>query len=113
MTDKTTDRQKNIKDSDIESWLKRKLPDAPPQPMFTRMVMNRLPERAVRIASIVEYTLYIIGIAATTVTAIRYISAITSTGEATPTDLTVVGVMIALGSAMLYSLIAQWTSPQR
>lgn len=110
-----TDNNKNNRDEDamIGSWLKRRLPDAPPQPWFTRTVMNRLPDRSQKIASIVEYVLYIIGIAASTAAAIRYFRGIESSGEATPVELSVLLLLIAMAGVMAYWLISPWVMPRR
>lgn len=111
----TTDNNKYNKDEDamIGFWLKRRLPDAPPQPWFTRTVMNRLPDRTQRIASIVEYVLYIIGIAASVVAAIRYFRGIEASGEATPVELSVLFFLIAMAGVMAYWLISPWVIPRR
>lgn len=99
-------------DREFSSRLHRLLPEAPPNPMFTRMVMNRLSRRSARIASLIEYALYIIGIATTgviaTKLAIQISSASNVTGNQTLTLMTLIGVFFSL----IYALISPFVGEQ-
>lgn len=103
-----THKTQHDADAMIGAWLKKRLPDAPPQPWFTRNVMNRLPGRITRVASVVEYILYIIGIAASIAAAIKYYAGITNSGSVTPLEIIVVLSLLATAGAMAYALIAPW-----
>lgn len=110
MTPENNDTQKkpHADDQMIAAWLKKRLPDAPPQPWFTRNVMNRLPGRITRVASVVEYILYITGIAASIAAAIKYYAEITAPGSVTPLEIIVLLSLLATAVAMAYALIASW-----
>ncbi len=98
-TDELTDRE-------LSSRLKRLLPDAPPQPMFTRMVMNRLTRRSARIASIIEYTLYIIGIATTGVIATKLAIQMSSGASVGENQTLTLMALIVVFFSLIYALFS-------
>ncbi|MBD5350567.1 MAG: hypothetical protein HDR89_06775 [Bacteroides sp.] len=92
-------------DREFADRLHRLLPDAPPHPMFTRMVINRLPRRSVRILSLLEYTLYIIGIATTGVIATRMIIEMSHAAEVPLNTTLTLLTLITIFFSLLYALI--------
>lgn len=52
-----TDNNKELSDRHLSQLIKHNLLEAPPSPWFTRKVLNRLPERKIKVASLVELSL--------------------------------------------------------
>lgn len=97
-------------DARLSEIFKRHLPDAPPQPWFTRTVLNRLPDRTLRIVSLIEYTLYIIGIVATTVATINLVNEISTEESVCGVQILTALLLVGIFGALLYSILSPWVS---
>ncbi len=97
-------------DARLSEILKRHLPDAPPQPWFTRTVLNRLPDRTLRIVSLIEYALYIIGIVATSIATINLFNEINAKESICGTQILTALLFVGIFGALLYSILSPWVS---
>lgn len=102
-----------IDDRKFGTHLRQRLPDAPPQPMFTRMVMNRLTHRSTLIATFIEYTLYIIGIATTGVVATNLGIKYFKSPMVSEVQLTGLITLILVFFCLLYALISPFVGERR
>lgn len=107
-----THPDQSISDRDLSQLLKHNLLEAPPSPWFTRKVMNRLPQRKVRIASLIEYAVYIIGIIITGIFTARFVIQTLHTGVITVGNLFTYGILFTLCCSLLYMLISPWVAPE-
>ncbi len=101
-------RHDRLNDRELRDMLQRNRLTAPPSPWFTRKVMNRLPERRVRLVSYIEYGLYLAAIAVTVIFAVTGIKNIFNSGVVTIGDLTNIGLYAGLFIGELYLLISPW-----
>lgn len=85
------------------------LPQAPANPWFTRMVMNRLPDKIVRYVAIAEYILYITGIAATVMTAINLYNEISCSDAITVGHILEGLLLMGLFGTLLYAIAVPFT----
>lgn len=99
-------------DRKLSQLLKHNLLEAPPSPWFTRKVLNRLPDRKVRVASLIEYAIYLIGIVVTGFYTARFVTMTLQTGVITVGDLFTYGVLFTLCCSLIYMLISPWFSPE-
>ena len=100
-------------DRQIAELLKRNLPQAPPQPWFVRSVMNRLPGRIVRIASIIEYLLYIIGVISTATVACHIAGTAYNEGLITiDHSIAFIGILALMG-LLLYAMVSPFALKRR
>ena len=97
---------KNNDDIFLRSMLKENLPEHLPSPWFTRKVMNRLPERRIRIVARVEYAVYILALIATVVFGVVTTLNVVRSGIVKVEDLIVYFGIIAMASALCWMLFA-------
>lgn len=93
-----------ITDNDLRHML-RKAPSAPPSPWFTRKVLNRLPDKKKRLASTIEFSVYVIGIIISSIYIIGYMKGLMS-NEATNLDIAILYGLVALLISMMYLLFS-------
>lgn len=97
--------------SNFEAILRQRLKasalQAPPSPWFTRKVMNRLPEKRMRIAAKIEYAVYAIAAIATVVMGIIYCHNTLSSGVITIGNL----LMMAIHMGIFLSIVALAVTP--
>ena len=103
-----TDNNKELSDRHLSQLIKHNLLEAPPSPWFTRKVLNRLPERKIKVASLVEYSLYIIGIIITGIVTDRFVIHTISTGVITVGNLFTYAMLFTLFCSLIYLLISPW-----
>lgn len=104
-----TPQEENI-DRKLRSLFHSSHLEAPPSPWFTRKVLNRLPDRKRRVASIIEYALYIIGIITTVCYTVSFIRQTLQNHMITIGDVTVYCVLVALFLSLCFMLITPFTS---
>lgn len=105
--------KKNISDnSDFDSLLRQRLKasalQAPPSPWFTRKVMNRLPEKHMRLASRIEYVVYAIAALATVVMGIIYCHNTLSSGVITVGNIIMLATYIGIFLAIIALAVTPW-----
>lgn len=79
---------------------------APPSPWFTQNVLHRLPDRKRRVASFIEYALYIIGIIATVIYTTIYVINTLKSSVVTVNDVITYTILVALFVSLCYMVIA-------
>lgn len=80
------------------------LPDATPSPWFTRMVLNRLPERRRRVAMYTEYTLYIVGLVWMVIWGVLLMKGLMVHGFVV-SDILVYGAWLVVSGGLVYALV--------
>ncbi len=94
---------KHISDEEFRK-LMHSLPEAKPSPWFTRMVLNRLPEKRRRIAMRIEYTLYAIGLVWMAIWGILLVKGLTSHGFVV-SDMLVYAAWLGVSGGLIYALV--------
>lgn len=97
---------KNDDDKYFRSILKKNLPEHLPSPWFTKTVLNRLPERKVRIAARIEYGVYLLALVAILIFAVFTTRNVYASGVVRVGDIIVYLGEIAMTAALCWMLIA-------
>ena len=84
--------------------LMRKLPEATPSPWFTRMVLNRLPEKRRRVAMYIEYALYTVGLVWMVIWGVLLMKGLMVRGFVVG-DLLVYGAWLGVSGGLIYALV--------
>lgn len=79
--------------------------EAPPSPWFTQNVLHRLPERKRRVASLIEYALYIIGIIVTCAYTVTYVMNTIKSNVITVNNVIVYAMLVALLISLCYMAV--------
>lgn len=96
---------KNDDDKYIRSMLKENLPAHLPSPWFTKKVMNRLPERRVRIFARIEFAVYILALIATVVFGIVTTLNVVDSGVVKVENIIVYLGIVAMASGLCWMLL--------
>lgn len=95
----------NFDEKSLRDIIKSSLPDAPQNPWFTRTVLNRLSNRSQRIASIIEYALYVAGFVTVAIAEYRISTGAVGTMQISLGQIITLLALAAIGGVLLYSLI--------
>lgn len=91
-------------DKEFGDFLKRSLPQAPPEPWFTRKVMARLPDRKRFWAGWIETVACGVGLVVTLVLAVFYGIDLVKAPVVTVGDLMSIGMMTVLTGALAWNV---------
>ncbi len=97
---------KNDDDKILRSVLKESMPAHLPSPWFTKKVMNRLPDRRVRIVARIEYAVYILALVATVVVGVRTTLSVVDSGVVKVEDIIVYLGVVVMASTLCWMLMA-------
>lgn len=95
-------------DDTLRALLKKSALQAPPEPWFTKKVMNRLPERAVNLTAWIEYGVYLISALATIVYGVIFGIDTYHSGVITVGDFSVLALLVGLLIAIAWLFISPW-----
>lgn len=103
----------NITDRKIRELLKKSRFDAPPSPWFTRKVMNRLPNKKVKVLAWIEYAVYAAAAFLTAILGLNFgINAFLS-GTVRLGDIAVMATYMGVFCAIIILIVSPWLKTGR
>ena len=108
-----TEKRKEINDAELARLLKLSALTAPPSPWFTRKVMNRLPERKVRVVALAEYAVYVLAALVTAVMGYFYTRDVLAGGVITVGNIVMFSAFVGLIIAIGWLFVSPWIASLR
>lgn len=99
-----------LSDVTLRSLMRATLHGAPPDPLFTRKVLNRLPERRRAWCVRLEYGVYLAALVFLTIVSVRFVASVIDAGSINIFDVMNMTILGVLGAGVVYSLVAPFVT---